>query len=71
MTTNGRVGPRWGVKGCGEGCSALRPYDKCYLLLVCFGVLPMNPDFTLRACYTPTPSSIHHSLDLNLILELQ
>lgn len=49
MATSSRVGLRRGVKGYGEGCSALRPYDQCYLLLVCFGML--NPDFTVHGTH--------------------
>lgn len=68
MAISGRVTPRWGVKGCSEGCSeVIRP-------MVCaFGLFWGAGDEPRLHCawHTPTPSSIHRSLDLNLILELQ
>lgn len=68
MAISGRVAPRWGVKGCSEGCSeVIRPME-CALGL--FWGAGDEPRLHC-AWYTPTPSSIHRSLDLNLILELQ
>lgn len=59
-----------GMKDCDEVCSVLRTYNQCYLPLVCFGVLVMNPG-PHCAWDTPLLSSTHYILGLNFILALQ